>query len=282
MKTSSPTVPPRPATASTRIRAIIVDDEPTARRGVRLLLERDSSVDIVGEASTGLEAAELMQREKPDLAFLDVQMPGLDGFAALEKVGPAAAPAVIFVTAYDEHALRAFEVNAVDYLLKPYDDVRFNAALQRAKEEVRRRQTDTVNTRLTQLLDYLQQTGGTGASAQAKDEKAGDRILLKSSGEIFFLKAEEIDWIEAEGDYMKFHVSGRTHLMRETMARLEARLDPKRFIRIHRSTIVNIDRLRKLSPSFAGEYAVILHDGTKLKLSRGYHERIGALLKQSL
>jgi len=208
------------------------------------------------------------------------EMPGCDGFEALSLVGSAASPAVVFVTAYDEHALRAFEVNAVDYLLKPFDDARFAAALQRAKEEVRRRSADNVNTRLTQLLDYLQHDGG--RPAPVKDEGAGDRILVKSSGEIFFLKAEEIDWIEAEGDYMKFHVAGRAHLMRETMARLESRLDPKRFIRIHRSTIVNIDRVRKLSPSFAGEYAVILHDGTKLKLSRGYHERIAALLKQSL
>ena len=278
----APTLTPlRPESVSTRIRAIIVDDEPTARRGVRLLLERDHSVEIVGEASTGAEAAELIGREKPDLAFLDVQMPGSDGFEALHKVGPTALPAVVFVTAYDEHALRAFEVNAVDYLLKPYDDARFAAALHRAKEEVRRRQTDRVNARLTQLLDYLQQNGGNAAAAPAS-EKPAERILVKSSGEIFFLKAEEVDWIEAEGDYMKFHVNGRAHLMRETMARLEARLDPKRFIRIHRSTIVNIDRMRKLSPSFAGEYAVILHDGTKLKLSRGYQERIAALLKQAL
>jgi two-component system LytT family response regulator len=206
-------------------------------------------------------------------------MPGTNGFEALRLIDPGTAPTVVFVTAYDEYALRAFEVHAVDYLLKPFDDARFGVALQRAKEEVRRRQTDTVNARLTQLLDYLQ-TAGAGAPPAA--EPAGDRILLKSSGEIFFLKAEEIDWIEAEGDYMKFHVAGRAHLMRETMARLEARLDPKRFVRIHRSTIVNIDRLRKLSPSFAGEYVVVLHDGTKLKLSRGYHERIATLLKQSL
>jgi two-component system, LytTR family, response regulator len=267
--------------SSARIRAIIVDDEPTARRGVRLLLERDGGVEIVGEAATGVEAAELIVREKPDLAFLDVQMPGSDGFEALSKIGPAMAPAVVFVTAYDEHALRAFEVNAIDYLLKPYDDARFAAALRRAKDEVRRRQADNVNSRLSQLLDYLQQNGANNAAAQSA-EKPGERILIKSSGEIFFLKAEEVDWIEAEGDYMKFHVAGRAHLMRETMARLEARLDPKRFIRIHRSTIVNIDRLRKLSPSFAGEYAVVLHDGTKLKLSRGYHERIATLLKQAL
>jgi two-component system LytT family response regulator len=274
----NPTLTPRNETASGRIRAIIVDDEPAARRGVRLLLERDSAIEIVGEAGTGDEAAELMRREKPDLAFLDVQMPGSNGFEALQQVGAAAAPAVIFVTAYDEHALRAFEVNAVDYLLKPYDDVRFSAALQRAKEEVRRRQLDRVNARLSQLLDYLQQS----SAANATTENPGERILIKSSGEIFFLKAEEVDWIEAEGDYMKFHVRGRAHLMRETMARLEARLDPKRFIRIHRSTIVNIDRLQKLSPSFAGEYAVVLHDGTRLKLSRGYHERISTLLKTAL
>jgi two-component system LytT family response regulator len=266
--------------APARLRTVIVDDEPAARRGLRLLLERDRGVEIVGEAAGGAEAAEIIKREKPDLVFLDVQMPGCDGFEALAKVGTAAAPAVVFVTAYDEHALRAFEVNAVDYLLKPYDDARFAAALQRAKDEVRRRAADHVNTRLSQLLEYLQHDSA--RPAPARDDGAGDRILVKSSGEIFFLKAEEIDWIEAEGDYMKFHVGGRAHLMRETMARLESRLDPKRFIRIHRSTIVNIDRLRKLSPSFAGEYAVILHDGTKLKLSRGYHERIATLMKQAL
>jgi two-component system LytT family response regulator len=278
MKTNSAS--PLPVAHAPRLRAIIVDDEPAARRGVRLLLERDSAVEIVGEASGGAEALELIRTARPEIAFLDVQMPGCDGFEVLAQLPPAAVPAVVFVTAYDEHALRAFEVNAVDYLLKPYDDARFSAALHRAKEEVRRRQSDTVNSRLTQLLDYLQQSPP--AAAAPKDDPAGDRILVKSSGEIFFLKAEEIDWIEAEGDYMKFHVAGRAHLMRETMARLEARLDPKRFIRIHRSTIVNIDRLRKLSPSFAGEYAVILHDGTKLKLSRGYHERISSLMKEAL
>ncbi len=271
------TIPLGPPTAP-RVRTLIVDDEPAARRGVRLLLERDPTVEIVGEAAGGAEAAEIIKREKPDLVFLDVQMPGCEGFEALTKVGGAASPAVVFVTAYDEHALRAFEVNAVDYLLKPYDDARFSAALQRAKHAIRQRETENVNSRLTQLLDYLQHDP---ARAAARDELPGDRILIKSSGEIVFLKADEIDWIEAEGDYMKFHVAGRAHLMRETMARLEARLDPKRFLRIHRSTIVNLDRMRKLSPSFAGEYAVVLHDGTKLKLSRGYHERINALLKQA-
>ena len=273
----APTI--RPATSSALLRAVIADDEPAARRGVRLLLERDGGIEIAGEAANGPEAVALIREARPDLVFLDVQMPGADGFQVLAQLPPDAVPVVIFVTAYDEHALRAFEVNAIDYLLKPYDDARFAAALQRAKTQVHRRQGDTVGSRITQLLDFLQRGGG---KTEPATEKPGERILLKSSGEIFFLKAEEIDWIEAEGDYMKFHVAGRAHLMRETMARLEARLDPRRFIRIHRSTIVNIDRLRKLSPSFAGEYAVVLHDGTKLKLSRGYHERIAAILKQGL
>jgi two-component system LytT family response regulator len=269
--------PPGPAGPPRPIRTVIIDDEPAARRGVRLLLERDAAVEIVGEAADGHEAAKLMAREKPDLAFLDVQMPGCDGFEALAKVGATGAPAVIFVTAYDEHALRAFEVHAIDYLLKPFDDERFTAALERAKETLRHGESDTVNKRLTQLLEYLRSVSGA-----LKPADGAGRILVKSSGEIFFLKADEVDWIEAEGDYMKFHVAGRSHLMRETMARLEARLDETRFVRIHRSTIVNIERVRKLSPSFAGEYAVVLHDGTKLKLSRGYHERIASLLKHSL
>jgi two-component system, LytTR family, response regulator len=264
-----------------RIRTLIVDDEPTARRGVRLMLANDHSIEVVGEAANGFEAVELIRSEQPDLVFLDVQMPGCDGFQVLEKIGRANAPAVIFVTAYDEHALHAFEVNAVDYLLKPYDDERFNSAVERAKAAVRRRSVEADNSRLNQLMEFLQTRMGLKAPVEPAAENR-DRILIKSSGDIYFLKSEEIDWIEAEGDYMKFHAAGRSHLMRETMARLESRLDPKRFIRIHRSTIVNIDRLRKLSPSFAGEYAVVLQDGTKLKLSRGYHDRIAVLLKEKL
>ncbi len=268
-----------PESTPARIRTLIVDDEPAARRGVRLLLAPDPAIEIVGEAANGAEAAALIGRLRPDLAFLDVQMPDSDGFAALAGLDPVLAPAVVFVTAYDEHALRAFEVNAVDYLLKPYDDARFAAALQRAKAEVRHRAHDRAGSRLTQIMALLQRGADPAAAATGP---AGDRILVKSSGEIFFLKADEIDWIEAEGDYMKFHVGPRAHLMRETMARLESKLDARRFVRIHRSTIVNIDRVRKLSPSFGGEYAVILADGTKLRLSRGYQERIATLLKQAL
>lgn len=269
----------RAAAASRRLRTLLVDDEPAARRGLRLLLEGDREIEIMGEAGTGVEAEAVMRRERPDLVFLDVQMPDGDGFEALSRIPPAERPVVVFVTAYDEHALRAFEVHAIDYLLKPCDDARFAAALARAKVEVRRRQVDGINARLEQLLEYLRPGAGGAAPATGR---TGERILVRSAGEILFLRPDEVDWIEAEGDYVKFHVAGRSHLMRETMARLEARLDSARFVRIHRSTIVNLDRVRKLSPSFAGEYAVTLHDGTKLKLGRGYHERITAVLRQSL
>lgn len=280
-----------------KIKTLVIDDEPAARRGIRALLDRDPDVQVIGEAASGTEAVTKIRAERPDLVFLDVQMPEMSGFRVLESLGDCPAPAVIFVTAYDQHALQAFEVNAVDYLLKPYDDDRFWAAVRRAKAEIVRRQTDLLGHKLNNLLSYLQNaTPGdapvapAAASAPAPASAGGpasetitrDRILLKAGGEIYFLKAEEIDWIEAEGDYMKFHAGGRVHLLRETMGNLEERLDAKRFIRIHRSTIVNIDRVKKLSPSFAGEYAVILHDGTKLRLSRGYHERLQELMRNTL
>ncbi len=269
---------------NSKIRTLVVDDEPAARRGVRLLLERDPDMLVAAEAASGAEAVKKIVDEKPDLVFLDVQMPEMNGFKVLEAVGARHAPAVIFVTAYDQHALQAFEVNAVDYLLKPFEDQRFWAAVNRAKAELQRRQTDTLSDTLNHLLTYLHTVTppAAGADPAATETVTRDRILLKSGGEIYFLKADEIDWIEAEGDYMKFHAGGRAHLLRETMGRLEDKLDPKRFIRIHRSTIVNIDRVKKLSPSFAGEYAVILADGTKLRLSRGYHERLQELMKTAL
>jgi two-component system LytT family response regulator len=286
-----------------KIRTLVVDDEPAARRGIVLLLERDPEILVVGEAGSGAEAVRRIQTEQPDLVFLDVQMPEMTGFKVLEALDTLGAtrPAVIFVTAFDQHALRAFEVNAVDYLLKPFEDERFWAALRRAKSELVRRQTDALSEKLSDLLAHLQANVAASAgappaapvppSAPAKspaDAVGGqesitrERILLRTAGEIYFVKAEDIDWIEADGDYMKFHAAGRVHLLRETMANLEERLDARRFIRIHRSTIVNIDRVRKLSPSFAGEYAVILHDGTKLRLSRGYHDRLQELMRSAL
>lgn len=273
------------ATPSPRaaVRAVIIDDEPAARRGVRLLLSRDSEIEIVGEAGDGIEAVELIRRERPEMAFLDVQMPGFDGFEVLRQAGDAAPAAVVFVTAYDEHALKAFEVHAIDYVLKPYEDARFHSAVERAKAGLRGLDAKALAARLAQLLQFVERTTAESPPAQGSTTagERSDRILLKSSGEIYFLKVDEIDWIEAEGDYMKFHVAGKAHLLRETMVRLEARLDPERFIRIHRSTIVNIDRVRKLTPAFAGDYAVILADGTKLRLSRGYQERMQAVMDKA-
>ena len=254
---------------------MVVDDEPAARRGVKLILKDEPDIEVVGEAGDGESAVTLIKKHKPDIVFLDVQMPGQDGFGVLKALEPAERPVVIFVTAFNEHALKAFEVHAVDYLLKPFDDARFSAALSRAREAVRSRSTRALNAKVDQLIAQFE-------SSSTNDTEAGgfnDRVMVKSSGEIFFLKPNEIDWVEAEGDYMKFHGGGKSHLMRETMARLEARLDPKRFVRIHRSTIVNLDCVRKLSPSFVGEYAVVLADGTKLKLSRGYQDRLQTHLK---
>lgn len=268
---------------SAPLRVLVVDDEPAARRGIKLLLESASAVNVVGEAGDGPEAVRQIEVLEPDIVFLDVQMPGYDGFEVIKRVAAAQLPAVVFVTAYDEHALRAFDVSAVDYLLKPYEDARFHAALARAAEEVRRRRAGDLGARLERLIAALERTPAPPAATEAGGPGGvADRILIKSSGELHFLKTEEIDWIEAEGDYMKFHAGGRAHLLRETMARLESRLDPRRFIRIHRSTIVNVDRVRKMSPTFAGEYAVVLNDGTKLRLSRGYQDRLQEILRSAL
>lgn len=268
-------------------RTLLVDDEPTARRGLRLLLARDAELTIVGEAGSGHEAVRLLRTLRPDLLLLDIEMPELDGFKVLEAITDEPAPAVIFVTAHDEHALRAFGVNAVDYLLKPVEDGRFLAAVARAKAQLAQRASGELGARLQQLLAWIQAhprelPPAAAAPGGATEAITRDRILLKSGGEVLFLKPGEIDWIEAEGDYMKFHVGGRAHLLRETMQRLEARLDPARFVRIHRSTIVNLDRVRKLSPDFAGEYAVVLQDGAKLRLSRGYHDRLVRALQGKL
>jgi two-component system LytT family response regulator len=253
------------------IRTLIVDDEPMARQGLRLLLRGDPGIEIVGEAGSGTEAVAAILEERPDLVFLDIQIPDPNGFQVVAQVAAEHLPAVIFCTAYDQYAIQAFEINAIDYLLKPFSDARFRAALARAKEEMARSESAGLATKLNSLIAQL-----------AAPPPPPDRILLKSGGEIVFLKPEEIEWIEAEGDYMKFHVGGRTHLLRETMARLEAKLDPKRFARIHRSIIVNLHRVKKLMPSFAGEYTVLLEDGTKLRLSRGYHGHVKELLAQTL
>ncbi|NOT60881.1 MAG: response regulator transcription factor [Acidobacteria bacterium] len=238
-----------------KIRTLIVDDEAPARASLRLLAARDPQIEIVGEARNGHEAVALIRRLKPALVFLDVQMPELDGFEVLAQVGLAASPTVIFVTAYDAYALQAFEVQALDYLLKPFSDERFHKALQRAKAHLARNPTNAPPTL--------------------------ERLVIKSGGRVSFLTVAEIDWIEAADYYVLLHVGAKAHLLRETITNLEARLDQQTFLRIHRSTIVNLNRVRDWQAHSSGEGAVTLHDGTQLKLSRRRRKALETQLAQS-
>jgi two-component system LytT family response regulator len=245
------------------IRVLLVDDEPLARQRLRALLEAEPDLEIAGECADGGQAVEAIRTHRPDLIFLDVRMPELDGFGVLEALAEEPRPAVIFVTAYDRFALKAFEVNALDYLLKPFDRERFRKALARAREQIGRAQGDEVGQQLRALLEDAR--GG---------RKYLDRVVIKSSARVFFLRVEEIDWIEAAGNYLKLHAGREEHLLRETMSNLEARLDPARFLRIHRSTIVNVERIQELQPWFHGDYLVLLRDGTRLTLSRSYRQKL--------
>jgi two-component system LytT family response regulator len=247
-----------------KVRVLVVDDEPLARERLSALLDEDPDVDRVGTCSDGQSAVAAIRSDAPDLVFLDVQMPGCDGFGVIEAVGAGQMPVTVFVTAYDRYALRAFEARALDYLLKPFDRDRFAVALGRAKEQVRRRRDVGVEEKLQALLDDV------------KPAAAGlDRLAIKSGGSVYFLRTDEIDWVEAAGNYTRLHSGKQVHLLRETMTALEAKLDPKRFARIHRSTIVNLERVRELQPYFHGDYIVMMQDGTQLTLSRNYRPRIG-------
>lgn len=252
------------------IRAIIVDDEPLAREGVRLNLEAEPDIDIVGEAGTGEEAVGLIETLRPDLLFLDVQMPGLDGFGVLDAVGAAHMPVTIFTTAYDEFALRAFDAHAIDYVLKPYDAERFHQAVDRARMQLNGRRRAHADERLDSLLEEL----------RTRNQYL-ERLIVRSGGRILILRVTEIDWIEAASNYVRLHAGGREYLLRETMTALEAKLDPMEFVRIHRSTIVRVDRIRELEPLFQGDYVVVLEDSTRLTSSRGYRERLHDLLQSS-
>jgi two-component system LytT family response regulator len=260
------------------IRALIVDDEPVARDGIRVLLQNDSDVEVVGECANGREAVEAIRETSPDLVFLDEQMPEMDGFGVIEQIGAENMPVVIFVTAYDQYALRAFDVAALDYLLKPYGDERFLTAVDRAKRQIRRGEVGQLTSRLISLLE-----GQAGQFAQDRPPgKYLQRIMLKTGGRMTFLRTEEIDWIEAEGDYVRLHAGGKRHLLRDTMKRLEEQLDPSQFLRTHRSTIVNLDRIKELHPFFHGDYLIVLNDGTELKLSRSRRRSLQDRLGRSL
>ena len=251
-----------------KLRVLIVDDEPIARRGVRLQLASDADVEVIGECASGLAAVQAIQQLAPDLVFLDVQMPELNGFEVVEAVGIEQMPTVIFVTAYDQYALRAFDVHALDYLLKPFDEERFARAMQRARARLRQAgAADEISQRLLALLEDLN-----------RNQKYLERLVIKSAGRIFFLSVEEIDWIEAADNYVRLHVGRESHLLRETINGLENKLDPHAFLRLRRSTLVNIKRIKELHPLFNGEYTIILRNGTELTSSRRYRQNLRALL----
>jgi two-component system LytT family response regulator len=249
------------------IRAAIVDDEPLARRRIRNLLMDAPDVEVIAECANGKDAIESLEESLPDLLFLDIQMPEVDGFDVLQAIGVGRVPAVIFVTAYDQFALRAFEAHALDYLLKPFDDERFGAALERARERVRQQQGGDLDRRLQALLENVR-----------GDHGYLRRLVVPSGHRNIFVRTEHIDWIEAERNYVRVHAGGRAYLLRENLTRIASVLDPSTFCRIHRSTIVNVDRIQTVESLFHGEYLVVLQDGTKLTAGRSYRRNLNAIM----
>ena len=255
----------------TVVRVAIADDEPLARERLRAMLQRRDGYRIVAECNDGVQAVEALAGHNIDLLFLDVQMPGLDGFQILEAVDAGPLPMIVFVTAFNDYALRAFDVSALDYLLKPFDKDRFEKTLARVEERFATRQASGISEEIRELIRGL-------STAAAPSHVS--RFPIRANGEIYFVRVEDVDWIDAEGNYVALHAAGRRHLVRDTIKSLETRLDPAKFVRVHRSAIINVDRLRKLQPYFHGEYVITLQDGTTLTSSRTYSERLRALLEQ--
>jgi len=247
-------------TMTSKIRTLVVDDEPVARARVLSLLRDEPDIEVVGECESGPQAITAIGSASPDLVFLDIQMPEMDGLQLARALGDTM-PAVVFVTAYDEYALRAFEVHALDYVLKPFSAERFRSALTHARQHLTTRRAP-------------------GAREPASERR--DRLVIKSSGRIYFIRTQDIDWCEAAGNYVRLHVGPQTHLVRGTMAHIESQLNPALFVRVHRSTIVNADRIQELRSSFNGEYMILLHDKTRLTLSRGYRDGLQTKLGKAL
>jgi len=243
------------------LRVVIIDDEPLARESIRVLLEDDPEVRVAGEGS-GTDGAALIARTRPDLMFLDIQMPEVDGFALLDQVVPDAVPAIVFVTAYDRYALRAFEVHALDYLLKPFDDKRFREALTHAKKRARGK----VDPHIAALL--------------AERASSRTRFLVPARKKSVVVDADQIDWVEAQDYYVSLHAGAATHLLRQTMEEIEKQLDGRKFFRVHRSAIVNIDRVKEVHPLFRGDCALVLADGTRVRLSRSRRKAFEELFER--
>jgi two-component system LytT family response regulator len=245
-----------------KIRVIIVDDEPLARERIRTLLQAEKDVELLAEASNGEEGAAAIRKHHPDLVFLDIQMPGMDGFAMLRSLGQGPLPLVIFVTAYDQHALKAFEVHALDYLLKPFKQARFRETLQRVRGLLQSRESADISGRLAALL----------SSAPATAPERLTRIPIRNGDRTTFVKTAQIDFAESAGNYVVLHVGKENHVVRETLTALEEKLDPKKFVRVNRSTIVNLEQIKEIQPLFKGEHVVVLQNGKQLPLTRGVRE----------
>jgi two-component system, LytTR family, response regulator len=258
------------------MRTLIVDDEPLARDGIRMHLAGEPDVEVVGEAGDGNQAVEAIRALRPDLVFLDVQMPEVDGLQVVERVGAARMPAVIFATAYHEHAVRAFELHAVDYLLKPVTQERLRGAVTRARLRLASHSEEALAARLEALLEdfrALRERAGEGAEvAAARKYAAWISVAGRTSTQL--VRVEDVDWFEAEGNYVRLHVGKVSHLIRSTLRAMEEQLDPAAFIRIHRSTIVNVNRIREIQPWFGGDYIALLHDGRQLRVSRSHREQL--------
>lgn len=254
----------------TPLRALIVDDEALARETIRRLLAQDPEIELAGECSSGREAVRSLRESPPDLLFLDVQMPEVDGFEVLRRARPAAPGSVVFVTAHETYALRAFDAEALDYLLKPFDDERFYRTLARVKARVREQRV----TRLAGMMTAALQT----APRAEPPGRYAERLGIRRDGGILFVRLEDVDWIEAADYCVRVHTGGRFHLLREPLRELEGRLDPRRFFRIHRSAIVNLARVRELQPHFHGDGILVMQDGTRLRVSRARRPRLHQLL----
>lgn len=251
------------------MRVLIAEDEPLARDRLRTLLEDQNDIEITAECADGRSAVDAIREHEPDLVFLDVSMPELNGFEVIQEIGAAEMPPVIFVTAFDHYAVQAFDAHAVDYVLKPFDEDRFRTAVERGRDALHQRTNGALDQRLSDLLQGLTRPSYL------------ERLAVKSGGKIIFLKTSEVQWVAAEGNYARLHAGKRSYLMRETMSNLESKLDPDRFIRIHRSTIVSTDSIAELEPLFQGDYVVVLRDGTRLTSSRGYRSNLQAFMSHS-
>lgn len=257
-----------------RIRAMVVDDERIACEGVKLLLSKDPDIKVVDTCTIGVDAIGRIRMYRPDLLFLDIQMPRVTGFDVLEALPPDERPITIFVTAYDQYALKAFEVNAIDYLLKPFDDARFYQTLEKAKLYYRQARSLELSEKLQSLIDHIHLS----PPSVQQPPRYLTRLAIKNAGEIIFLKVKDIDWIEADDYYVSIQAGGKRYLQRETLNNLEKQLDPEQFIRVHRCTIVNIDRIKSVQPHFNNEYVVVTQQGKRFRISRSRKEALKNLL----